>query len=144
MDIQIVEDLKNRLQVIINCSHIDAEVTRLKAHIELFDSKLTAVCEKQTYVVDVSDVLYFEAVDNRIFLYTEDKVMEINRRLYELEVMLSDKEFIRTSKSQIININKIKSLKPEINRTLSVTMCSGELLYISRKYVSAVKKLLSI
>lgn len=144
MDIQIVEDLKNRLQVIINCSHIDAEVTRLKAHIELFDSKLTAVCEKQTYVVDVSDVLYFEAVDNRIFLYTEDKVMEINRRLYELEVMLSDKEFIRTSKSQIININKIKSLKPELNRTLSVTMCSGELLYISRKYVSAVKKLLSI
>lgn len=144
MDIQIVEDLKNRLQVIINCSHIDAEVTRLKAHIELFDSKLTAVCEKQTYVVDVSDVLYFEAVDNRIFLYTEDKVMEINRRLYELEAMLSDKEFIRTSKSQIININKIKSLKPELNRTLSVTMCSGELLYISRKYVSAVKKLLSI
>lgn len=144
MDIQIVENLKNRLQVIINCSHIDAEVTRLKAHIELFDSKLTAVCEKQTYMVDVSDVLYFEAVDNRIFLYTEDKVMEINRRLYELEAMLSDKEFIRTSKSQIININKIKSLKPEFNRTLSATMCSGELLYISRKYVPAVKKLLSI
>ena len=43
--------------------------------------------------------------------------MEVKQRLYELEVILSDKDFIRTSKSQI---NKVKSLRPEINRTISL------------------------
>ena len=39
--------------------------------------------------------------------------MEIKQRLYELEISLSDKDFVRISKSQIVNINKIRSLKPE-------------------------------
>lgn len=96
------------------------------------------------YFVNSSDVLYFESVDNRTFLYTEDDVMEVKRRLYELEMVLSDKDFIRISKSQIVNINKIRSLKPELNRTVLATMCNGEQLYISRKYVQAIRNILSI
>jgi len=68
----------------------------------------------------------------------------VKQRLYELELMLPHEDFIRISKSQIVNINKIRSLKPEINRTILATMCNGELLYISRKYVKAFKSLLSI
>ncbi len=70
--------------------------------------------------------------------------MEVRQRLYELEMVLSDKDFIRISKSQIVNINKIRSLKPEINHTILVTMCNGEQLYISRKYVPAIRNMLSI
>lgn len=83
-------------------------------------------------------------MDNHTFLYTEDDVLEVKQRLYELEVILSDKDFIRISKSQIVNINKIKTLKPELNRTILVTMCNGEQLYISRKYVQAIRNMLSI
>ena len=113
MDIQIVEQVKESLQVIIKCRKIDDEVRRLKSHIELFDSKLQAKKEQEVFFVTPADVLYFESVDNRTYLYTEDEVMEIKKRLYELEFLLSDKDFIRISKSQIVNINKIKSLKPE-------------------------------
>ena len=94
--------------------------------------------------VNLSEVLYFESVDNHTFLYTQEDVMEIKQRLYELEEILSDKDFVRISKSLIVNINKIRSLKPELNRTILVTLCNGELLYISRKYVPFVRKLLSI
>lgn len=70
--------------------------------------------------------------------------MEVKQRLYELEMILSDRDFIRISKSVIININKIKSLKPEINRTILATMYNGEQLFVSRKYVPAIRSLLSI
>lgn len=144
MNIQIVENLKETMQVVIKCRQIDDEVMRLKCHIELFNKKLQAKKENELYFINSFDVLYFESVDNHTFLYTEDDVLEVKQRLYELEVILSDKDFIRISKSQIVNINKIKTLKPELNRTILVTMCNGEQLYISRKYVQAIRNMLSI
>ncbi len=144
MDIQIIEHIKEKLQVVIKCQQIDDEIMRLKYHIEMFEKKLQAKRDNEWCFVNLLDVLYFESVDNRIFLYTKDDVMEIKQRLYELEIILSDKDFIRISKSQIININKVKSLRPEINRTILATMCNGEQLFISRKYVPAIRSLLSI
>lgn len=144
MDIQIIEHIKEKLQVIIKCRQIDDEIMRLKYHIEMFDKKLQAKKDNEWCFVNMLDVLYFESVDNRTFLYTKDDVMEVKQRLYELEIILSDKDFIRISKSQIININKVKSLRPEINRTILATMCNGEQLFISRKYVPAIRSLLSI
>lgn len=144
MDIQIIEHIKEKLQVIIKCQQIDDEIMRLKHHIEMFDKKLQAKKGNEWCFVNLLDVFYFEFVDNRVFLYTKDDVMEIKRRLYELEIILSNKDFIRISKSQIININKVKSLRPEINRTILATMCNGEQLFISRKYVPAIRNLLSI
>lgn len=144
MNIQIDENLKETMQVVIKCRQIDDEVMRLKCHIELFNKKLQAKKENELYFINSFDVLYFESVENHTFLYTEDDVLEVKQRLYELEVILSDKDFIRISKSQIVNINKIKTLKPELNRTILVTMCNGEQLYISRKYVQAIRNMLSI
>lgn len=144
MEIQIMEHNENNLQITIHCRHIDDEIIRLKSHIELFDSKLAAKKNNRLYFVQSADVLYFESVDNRTFLYTADDVMEINQRLYELENILSPKDFVRISKSQIVNINKIRSLKPELNRTILATMCNNEQLSISRKYVKTLRSILSI
>lgn len=143
MNIDIMEHAKD-LRVTIQCRQVDEQVNRLKSHIELFDNKLQAKMENEFCFVNVIDVLYFESVDNRIFLYTEDRVMEVKQRLYELELILSDKDFIRISKSQIVNVNKIHTLKPELNRTILATMCNGEQLYVSRKYVKSFRTLLSI
>lgn len=143
MNIQILEH-KEDLQVIIQCKKKNDEVLRLKTHIELFDKKLLAKKENEQCFIQLSEVLYFEAVENHTFLYTQDEVMETKLRLYELEDMLSEKDFIRISKSLIVNVNQIRSLKPELNRTILATMCNGEQLYISRRYVQAVRKLLSI
>ena len=144
MNIQIVEHKESNIQIIIKCRQVDKEVMRLKTHIELFDSKLPAKKDNELYFINASEILYFDSVDNRTFLYTADDVMEINQRLYELENILSDKDFVRISKSQIVNINKIQSLKPELNRTILATMCNNEKLSISRKYVKSIRNILSI
>lgn len=143
MKIQIMEQEKD-LEVIIKCQRVNEQVIRLKSHIELFDNTLQGRVQNETCFVQAKDVLYFEAVDNRMFLYTEKEVMEIKHRLYELELMLSSKDFIRISKSQIVNVNKIRSLKPEINRTILATMCNGEQLYVSRTYVKTFRELLGV
>lgn len=143
MKIQIAEQEKD-LEVIIKCQKVNEQVMRLKSHIELFDNTLQGKVQNETCFVQTKDVLYFEAVDNRMFLYTEKEVMEIKHRLYELELILSAKDFIRISKSQIVNVNKIRALKPEINRTILATMCNGEQLYVSRTYVKPFRELLGV
>lgn len=144
MDIQVVESINETLKVIIKCGQINDEVLRLRHHIELYDQKIQAKQNNETYFINSSDVLYFESVDNRTFLYTAKDVLEVKLRLYELEALLSEKDFIRISKYQVVNINKIKSLKPELNRTILATMCNGEQLYISRKYVKTIHNVLAI
>ncbi len=144
MDIQMIEHLKETLRVVIYCGKIDEEVIRLKHHIELFEQKIQAKKGSDYHFIHSSEILYFESVDNRTFLYTNDDVMEIKQRLYELEYILPDQDFTRISKSLIVNINKISALKPELNRTILATMCNGERLCISRNYVKPLRKLLSV
>ena len=111
MNIRIIENIETALQVIIECRKADEEVMKLKSHIELFENKLQARLDDKTFLINPADVLYFESVDDHTFLYTADNVYEIKHRLYELENSLSDRDFIRISKSQIVNIHKIKSLQ---------------------------------
>ena len=80
MDIQIIEHIKETLSVVIQCNKIDDEVMRLKSHIESFDNKLYAQKDGTQFWVNLSEVLYFESVDNHTFLYTQEDVMEINKQ----------------------------------------------------------------
>lgn len=144
MDIQIIEGNQRALQVIIKCEKVNDEVLRLKTHINLFHSKLTAKMNNKTVFVELIDVLYFEAVDNRTFLYTANAVLEVKFRLYELENFLPPEDFFRISKAQIVNINQIRALAPGFNRTFFATMTNGEQVYISRKYAMELRRVLSI
>lgn len=144
MDIQIIEGCHGGLQVIIKCEKANEEVHRLKSHINLFHAKLTAKRNQETVFVELAEVLYFESVDNRTFVYTSDAVMEIKYRLYELENLLPSEDFFRISKAQIVNVNQIKALAPGFNRTLFATMTNGEQVYISRKYAMELRSALSI
>lgn len=47
MDIQMIEHIKGKLQVVSNCRQIDDEIMRLKYHIEMFDKKLQAKKDKE-------------------------------------------------------------------------------------------------
>lgn len=59
MDIQIIEHIKATLRVVIQCNKIDDEVMRLKSYIESFDSKLYAQKDGTQFLVNLSEVLYF-------------------------------------------------------------------------------------
>ena len=65
-------------------------------------------------------------------------------RLYEIEEKLCDRDFFRCSKSVIVNLRKIRKLKPELTRSIMATLCNGEIIVISRRYAGALKKLIGV
>ncbi len=97
----------------------------------------------QQFLLSPSDVYYFETVDDRTFAYTKAQTYELGMRLYELEAML-DKRFFRSSKSQIVNVLMIESVRSEMNGRMLATLLSGDKLIVSRGYVKELKRRLGL
>ncbi len=135
-------DSENGISVEIRCRQVDRRVEKLKAYVERFDDSVRGKSDGAYTNIRTGEILYIESVDNKVFLYTENKVYETEKKLYELEGILDSKDFFRCGKSLILNINKIKSLRPEITRNILATMTNGEVVVISRRYVGAFKELL--
>jgi DNA-binding LytR/AlgR family response regulator len=128
----------------IHCRDITDEVTRLERHIRNFDSFIPARCDGENVNISYADILYIESVDKKTFVYTETKVCNTEKRLYELEEMLDPGEFFRCSKSMIVHLSKVTSLKPEITRNILATLKNGEVIVVSRRYAVRLKELIGI
>ena len=132
------------VNVEIHCKDITDEVKRLKRHIDNFSTGISGTEDGNTYIVSPNAIFYIESVDKKTFLYTEDKVLSTDKRLYELEEILDNRDYFRCSKSVIINLNKVVRLKPEITRNILATLSNDEVVVISRRYATELKKLLGI
>ena len=91
----------------------------------------------------LSQIYYFETVDDKSFAYTKDTCLEVRSRLYEIEQSL-DFRFFRCSKSMICNLRKIKSVKAESNARMRAVLLNGEVIVITRSYVKELKKKLGL
>ena len=69
---------------------------------------------------------YVEAVDNKVFLYTQKQVYETRQKLYELEELLREKHFLRVSKSLLLNLMKVQSIRPAMNGRMMAVLRGGE------------------
>ena len=126
-------------EITINCANVSEELENLIATLRALDSKLTGVKNGQTFILDISQILYIDTVDKKTFLYTNSDVYETPLRLYELEQQLSANDFFRAGKSSIVNFNKIKSLKSDIDGRIIVEMENKEKLIVSKQYVPFIK-----
>ena len=131
-------------EVIIKCPEITPDIRKLESLLYSFAKKLSCSKDGITYLIDTSEVLYFESVDKQTFLYTESDVYELPHRLYELEEMLSSSGFIRSAKAQILNTYKIASLCPDFGGRIEAVMENGEKLIVSRQYAKLLKERLGI
>ena len=144
MKVTITKDIESGTAVEIHCREVTSETERLERYISRFDERLQATSEGNTYNVQIDEILYIESVDKKTFLYTTGHVLRTEKRLYELEELLDEKTFFRASKSVIVNLNKITKLKPEVTRNILATLTNGEVIVISRRYVSALKELIGL
>lgn len=126
----------------IRCHQIDDSIEEIVTFIKSRQGSLSGNIDGGMYEIPIQDVLYIESVDNRTFLYTQEQTYESKQRIYELEEVLKNRHFIRISKSSIVNLLKIQSIRPALNGRFSAVLCNGEEIIISRKYVADFKKTL--
>ncbi len=140
MEIKLLKISKDQPELMeIRCHEITEEVKEIVAFVKTRQGRLTGMLEDRQFEVPLPDVCYIEAVDNKVFLYTAEQVYETKQKLYELEELLKDKFFLRVSKALLLNLMKVRSIKPALNGRFTAVLQSGEEIIISRKYVPALK-----
>jgi len=131
-------------EVIIRCPTATDSIRRIETLLHGMGKRLACTIDEQTFFIERHEVLYFESVDKRCYLYTSDNVYEISMKLYEIEELLTDTFFIRSSKSQIVNMAKIESLCPDFGGRIEALMNNGEKLIVSRQYSKKLRERLGM
>ena len=126
----------------IHCHKVSDEVKEIIAFVKSRQGQLTGSMDDMQFEIPVGDIFYVESVDNKTFAYTQSEVYELRHKLYEVEDLLRQKHFLRTSKSTLLNLMKISAIKPALNGRFTAVLFSGEETVISRKYVPELKKAL--
>lgn len=124
----------------IGCHIRDERVDEIVRFIRSREGILKGIKEDRQYSLALPDILYIEAVDEKTFIYLENDCYESDRRLYEFEEVLSSRNFARISKSVVVNLMKITSIKPSLNGRFSCVLTNGEQVIISRKYVPDIRE----
>lgn len=137
--VRSIED-KDAEQVVIECVEVTQDVRDIEAYVLSKGTLLSGVAKERLYTFHLASVLYFEAVDERVFAYTKEQVLEMKVRLYMLEEAYGDRFFVRCSKSVLINLLQLDSISPALNGRFTAHMKNGEKIIISRQYAGAFKR----
>lgn len=130
-------------EIIVRCKKVDENLMKVLYQLK-DENRVTAYMEKDIVKLFPKDIYYFECVDNKVFACCEKQVFDVRLKLYEIEQTLSDSDFIRISKSVVVNLNRIMSVAPMFNGRFEARLQNGEKIIISRQYVPSLKKALGI
>lgn len=105
---------------------------------------ITGKIDEKIYLLSVDQIESFYTLGQNIFASSQGNEYKIKEKLYEIEKRYENKNFMRISKSTIVNIKMIDYISPSINRQLMFKMVSGEKLYSSRSYNSKIKERIGV
>lgn len=131
-------------EIILRCANLDEKIMNLIYALKSEQDKLTGYMEDKIIKLVPKEVYYFESVDNKTFAYTARGVYEVHKKLYEIEKEYTYTEFLRISKSVIVNVAKIAYIRPIFNSRFEAKLKNNEKVIISRQYVADLKKKLGI
>lgn len=139
-----IDPTLNDTEITVNCAALSPETESIIAALRMMDSQIMVIKDDESFILDISKIAYIESVDRRTFVYTEKDCFETKLRLYEMEERLCGSGFLRISKSCLVRLRYIRSIKAEFDRKLRLTLENGEQMIVSRQYADELKRRLGV
>lgn len=131
-------------EIIVKCHYIDENLSHIIHQLKNGSSKMNFTKDGKIVLVEKSEILYFESVDDRCFAYTAQEVFETKLKLYMIEEEVPAARFFRANKAMIVNISKIESLSPAFGGRFEAVLKNGYKVIVSRAYVPKLKEILGL
>lgn len=132
IDENIVEE-----EIILHCRELNDETIAIQKQIsEAVNTGLKLTVERgdMEYFLDLKEILFFETAGTTVAVHTASQIYETHLRLYELEELLPG-NFLRVSKSTILNTGKIRSVRKNITGASEVEFDgTAKKAFVSRSY----------
>lgn len=130
--------------VVMTASMTDEVQAVMKKLSENTPQIITGSRNDKIEVLEPEDLIRIYASSGKVFAVTSNGEYPVRLRLYELEERLDANQFVRISNSEIINLKKVQNFDLSFTGTICVKLSDGTLTYVSRRYVSKIKKILGI
>ncbi len=95
-------------------------------------------------IIEQTDLIRIYANAGKVFAVTHKGEYTLRLRIYEIEEWLPPHQFVRISNSEIINLKKVNNFDLSFTGTICVKLSNGTVTYVSRRYVTKLKKILGI
>lgn len=129
--------------ITLRLHQIDASTLQFISDMRMKQETLIGMQNNELCRLYLYDIYYIESIDNKTFAYCERQVYEIKQKLYQIEETYTYSNFLRISKSCIINISHLSSIAPSLSGRFAAMMDNGEKVSISRQYLPMLKKKIS-
>ncbi|MBQ6697378.1 MAG: LytTR family transcriptional regulator [Lachnospiraceae bacterium] len=134
-------------EIMITTARMTEDVNRVIEFVSRLDdasSMISGIRDDKVELLDQEAIVRIYAEEGKVFAKTEYSLYQIRLRLYEVEERLNIGKFVRISNSEIVNLKKVKSLDLSFVGTICMELSNGEISYVSRRYVSKIKKVLGL
>lgn len=135
-----IDEQCSETKIVVVCNKLSTEISDLMKRISK-ESPQTIIGYKGEFAVpiELSDIIRIYAAVGKVFVVTTKAEYVLHLRLYEAEDKLCQKNFVRISNSEIINIKKVKKFDLSMPGTIYVSMSNGDTSLVSRRYVAKIK-----
>ena len=134
-------------EIMITTAHMTEDINRVVDFVSRLDDAPTIISgirEDKVELLEPDAIVKIYAEDSKVFIQTDKGTYQIRLRLYEAEERLDSSKFVRISNSEIVNLKKVKSLDLSFVGTICMELSNGTVSYVSRRYVSKIKKVLGL
>lgn len=98
--------------------------------------------ENKVFIIAIKNIVMFYTSENNTYCKTMQEQYKIDKKLYELEEM-NQNQFIRISKSCIVNINFVDSFDFTYLGNIFVKLKNGEIQSVSKRKIPEITKFLN-
>lgn len=144
IEVKLDEDAKET-KVIIVTPQMDESVSELMKRISEERPQVIAGFSGDTVcLLDQEEIYRVYTGEGKVFAVTRGGEYTLRLRLYEIEERLDKSRFVRISNSEIVNLRRVKGFDLSYTGTIRVSLSNGETSFVSRRYVSRIKKVLGL
>lgn len=144
VNLEIDENI-NEDMIIIKAKQYDDTIKKINQFINneiKKNNKISLYNNSTEYYIELNNIIFFETENNSIYAHTKDNIYLTKYTLKYLEDILPS-NYLRISKSTIINIDHIHSIEKNITSSSKVGFNNtSKEVYVSRRYLKVLQNLI--
>ncbi len=143
-----INEAYDEQEIIIKSNKMTDEI---KSIVDFLDSggnnknkSITGTVNDKIVLFDIEEIYRIYAEKGKVFAKTTRGKCELKLRLYEVEEKVTGSDFVRISKSEIINLKKVAYFETSLTGTIEVVFANKENTFVSRRYIKSLKERLGL
>lgn len=149
MNINVKTNISNKfkeIMIAIEAPKLTKEVQNIidyASDLSPLPNQIVANKNNEIHFIELKDIICFFSKDKYIYIRTKNDEYRVKYKLYEIEEKLDKRNFIRISKSCIINMEQAECFDTSILGTIKVKLKDNTKEIVSKRNVSNVMKILN-